>query len=410
MEKESEVDPTSRAPEIVAQTDQSYDVFLAFAGPDREIGRELYNELCQLGLRVFFDESSIQLFTSITKSIAHALQNSKALLAYYSEHFTNRPACQLELTAAFLASQQRGEIDQRIMVINPEMATGHIFPAEIATEQHIIQPTGPAADIRAVAQAVGERVTAITGGSMDNAVFVPKPRWRGRFAFGSLIGRYPESWELHNAFTESEALAEENYGPAVSLIGPQGIGKTELAMLYAYRFNAAFPGGAYWTTLAGRSDQDGMLRSYFRQCARFFPDGVPMEDHAEALKYVTAQLAQKEKPTLWIIDDIPDHIDSELLGKLLLPDQRVRNLLLGRKAILGCGAPTLELGPLAWHDAQEILMRHRQPDDNDEWAALNRLIELTEGNPDKLILAGRRLQDKQGLLSYAEYVETYSLD
>jgi TIR domain len=103
------------------------------AGPDRLAVRALYDALKKERLRVFLDETSIGLFDPITEEIENALRCSTALLAYYSRHYTSRPACQQELTAAFLAGQREGDPMRRIIVVNPEdPSTDHLLPAELA--------------------------------------------------------------------------------------------------------------------------------------------------------------------------------------------------------------------------------------------------------------------------------------
>ena len=84
-----------------------YDLFLSYAGTDRAEVRELARDLERAGLRVFLDETDVELFEPITDAIAAALRSSRALLAYYSRSYSSRPACQYELTAAFLPGSVR---------------------------------------------------------------------------------------------------------------------------------------------------------------------------------------------------------------------------------------------------------------------------------------------------------------
>ena len=66
-----------------------------------------------------------------------ACARSRVLLAYYSQHYPTRRACQWELTAAFLAAQRLGDPRQRVLVINPERnaqgapLVGHIEPVQL---------------------------------------------------------------------------------------------------------------------------------------------------------------------------------------------------------------------------------------------------------------------------------------
>ncbi|GAA0713791.1 toll/interleukin-1 receptor domain-containing protein [Dactylosporangium roseum] len=116
-------------------SNQRYDVFPSLAGPDRDAVRRLYAALTSVGLTVFIDEREIREYHGITAEIEQAPHHSKALVAYYSRHFTSRTACQYELTAAFLAGQRDGDPTKRVLVFNPHEETDHLLPAELAEDK-----------------------------------------------------------------------------------------------------------------------------------------------------------------------------------------------------------------------------------------------------------------------------------
>jgi len=93
--------------------------------------------LHEYGLRVFVDEDDIDYFGGITDQIEHALRSSKTFVVYYSRTYPERPSCQLELTAAFLAGQAEGDPTRRILVINPESSEDHLFPAELSDARYV---------------------------------------------------------------------------------------------------------------------------------------------------------------------------------------------------------------------------------------------------------------------------------
>ncbi len=75
-----------------------------WAEGDIDRARELAGALRAVGLRVWFDETEVADFASITRAVEDGLARSKALLAWYSKAYPTRRACQWELTAAFLAA------------------------------------------------------------------------------------------------------------------------------------------------------------------------------------------------------------------------------------------------------------------------------------------------------------------
>ena len=63
----------------------AYDVFLSHTWADGDRSRQIAEALTKAGLRVWFDASEIDDFTSITRAVTEGLAKSKALLAYYSK-------------------------------------------------------------------------------------------------------------------------------------------------------------------------------------------------------------------------------------------------------------------------------------------------------------------------------------
>ena len=84
-----------------------FDVFVSFAWADIESVRPLVAALRDGGLSVWFAETQIDNFESITRAVKEGLLHSKALLAFYSYKYPGRPACLWELRMAFIAASWR---------------------------------------------------------------------------------------------------------------------------------------------------------------------------------------------------------------------------------------------------------------------------------------------------------------
>src|SRR6478609_7819414 len=130
-----------------------YDLFFSYARSDSADAKPLVAALEAQGLRVWFDQTDIADFESISRSVKNGLANSKALFAYFSRTYPTRRGCQYELAAAFLAGQREGDSRKRIFVVNPEPANTHIFPVHLRDALHRNQP--PNADPTEMAAVAG---------------------------------------------------------------------------------------------------------------------------------------------------------------------------------------------------------------------------------------------------------------
>jgi hypothetical protein len=222
-----------------------YDVFLSHAWADGERPRQIADALTKAGLRVWFDTKEIADFTSITRAVTEGLAKSKALLAYYSQTYPLRRACQWELTAAFLAAQTEGDPRRRVLVINPEKSAEHIHPIELRDAKFRTAPTDNGAALQELVQSIVKHVAAINDPLADIHQLTA-PNWYGTNPVGStrFVGRLAEMWEVHSLLHRGDvtqitgaALATGGIGQ-VSGLG--GVGKSLLAEEYALHFGAAY--------------------------------------------------------------------------------------------------------------------------------------------------------------------------
>lgn len=357
--------------------DSIYDVFLSVCGTDRNTGRVLATELRALGLRVFVDEDGIEPFTGISSGIWSALGGSKCLVAYYSADYAVRPSCQRELMATYLAGQQEGDPVNRVLVINPEPETHHLRPVELADAKFAV----PSLGFAEIARLVAKRAAAIDR-PIGGVEPTRSPRLPARLCghVRNLIGRYTELWDLHSALfgTDFCLIEESACGPFASVYGLPGAGKTALVATYAWRFAAAFPGGVRWLTLAG-AGADTALTALREQCVN------------------------SEDGTLWVVDDIPDGIDTEALLDTL-PLVSSRTVLISDSDLFRDQLPGVRVGGLTYADTTTLLNRYRRPADERDETARDEIAGLVGGNPAALVAAGRYLRDRQGLESYMSVV------
>lgn len=158
------------------------DVFFRYARQDAGETGPIVRALRAQGLEVFVDDASIREYESISQRIGHGLAEAKVLVAYYSEAYPTRPACQRELTWAYLAGAMEGDPRARIMVINPAASSKHIQPVELRDARFASRPAGRRSLSR-LAIAVAERVRSLRERS------APSDRCPGRA--GGPTGRSP---------------------------------------------------------------------------------------------------------------------------------------------------------------------------------------------------------------------------
>ena len=94
---------------------------------------------------------------------------------------------------------------------------------------------------------IARRLDRKVTGERSSALSSPKPRFLIPFPRNErFVGREDDLAELHKALQGGKAVGVR---PA-ALTGMGGIGKTQLAVEYAYRYKDAYPGGVYWINAA----------------------------------------------------------------------------------------------------------------------------------------------------------------
>jgi hypothetical protein len=286
--------------------DIRWDVFLSYARRDHGEVRPIAESLHNRGLRVFVDEAAVNDFDSISQVIRRELASSLALLAFYSESYPTRRACQWELTVAYLAGQREGAAHRRVLVINPEADSDHIHPVELRDARHWSVPSAEL--LPTFADRVAEHVATLVSpiGQVETLTpvrWLPAPPRLGSPAF---VGRLPHLWRLHSALHPHAAplLTGRTAASAVVLRGRPNTGKTLLVEEYAVRFSATFPGGVFWLNLDYDSDP---LPAYARQVrtictALRLPVTGSLDD---ALSNLAVELERRGQPCLWVVDGVP---------------------------------------------------------------------------------------------------------
>ena len=362
-----------------------FDLFVSYRHADGGSVRVLGDALRQQGLRVWFDDTAIPDFGSITAEARRGIEDSKALLAYYSADYPRSRACQWELTAAFTAAQQHGDPRERILVVNPEASPDHIEPVELRDARYYPAPVGQHA-MRDLVIAVAAHVSSLEqplGSATSDGLWVPAPA----VSAPRFVGRIRDMWRVHSALGATDAgMTQAAAGPGVAVVhGIGGAGKSLLVQEYALRFGGAYPGGVFWLRAGGgeessvpdREGAETQRRTQLRQFARVLlgPERMHLLDEMtpEDVDAVLRTALTARGSCLWIVDDLPPGLTADQLSRWLGPPP-AKTIITTRSGEYG-GLPNVPLGRLEHEEAIQLLTARERPTQPSEASAADEIVE-----------------------------------
>ncbi|WP_093590105.1 tetratricopeptide repeat protein [Lentzea waywayandensis] len=395
-----------------------YDVFLSFSGDDRPRVMELYEALKDEGLRAFIDERGIRYGHGVTAEITTALRESKTMLVYYSASFPQRSACEFELRYAYLTALRAGEVEQRILVVNPEDPnTGHLLPLELSTNRYV-RTWQSKRDLATLVALVRQKAEALDG-PFPGMDFGPPPLTHHRKFEPTVdfVGRYRDRWALHSALHRGDhPLMNPVTAPQVaSLTGMTGMGKTSLAKVYVHDYGFIYPGGIYWTDLTGatrhadraRAVHTARLRELAEQVDRL-PGGLTRR---QLLGWWTRHLQDRPGPKLWVVDAVPAGTPDDVLAELVPDVGGVHTLLIGQQELSHSIAAPVRLDGLSADDGRELFsQQQRHPPVGDEVDAVDTVVKRLGGHPYAIRFAAAGARGREGLWHLRKRVDHLTSD
>ena len=354
-----------------------FDVFLSHAWgdhlncervaqrPQRAGVERLRDALRASGLRVFYDDGSIDEFAPLADTIIEALSASKVMVSWCSELYLSRPACASELTMAMTWTV--GQREPRVLVVNTEASVDHL-PLPLRAS---LIPSAPMPDddagIADLVDKIAARCEAVDDGVGEMADRSPVEWFPERIPSSTrFTGRFRELWDLHGILTSSALQSGKDARGGAVVSGMGGSGKSLLAVEYAHRFGAAWPGGVVWLVGYGfdRDDPDDPVSSAehaanaLRSLAsRLGIDGVGTMDLGGVRAAIQAWSRGRGK-VLWIVDDLADEADTDAWAA---PMEAAATIFTTRvNTYDGLFAP-LHLDELSPDDALQLLTRDHLP-------------------------------------------------
>jgi tetratricopeptide (TPR) repeat protein len=206
-------------------------------------------------------------------------------------------------------------------------------------------------------------------------------------------GRSPDLQRVATTFTK---------GRAVVLAGPEGVGKTQLAVDFAHRYGRFFAGGVFWIDFGIAEDVSLQVAA----CGDVGALGL-RADFAELTLddqlHLVLRTWQDEAPRLLVFDDCDDE---DLLREWLPAGGGAHVLATSRRSSWN-GAlkvSTVPVGPLPREEGAALLRRLR-PDVPASAPALRQIAEELDDLPLALRLAGGFLRRYRGSLSLEAFLE-----
>ncbi len=265
-------------------------VFLSYSRKDAEFVRELHRRLTRDGVECFYDEASIEGGDNFVLRLQDGVGRCDRFVAVLSPDFVASDWAQREWTAAVA----------RGVKIIPLMLRECGVPPLLQTLQMI-----DASDYPRLCGLLGGTEREDIAPPADRTTLPPVTRLPARSSMphrsmeGGFVGRVAELWTVHDQLRDKKTSIVSGVGV---VYGAGGLGKTQLAIEYAHRFNAHYPGGIFWID----ADQ-GIQRliDILVRCLSLKVDGkLPVPDQ---LASIWATIAQR-LAMLVVLDNFPEQV------------------------------------------------------------------------------------------------------
>ena len=220
----------------------------------------------------------------------------------------------------------------------------------------------------------------------------PQGPWYVPFARNpAFVGRVEDLDRLHAALarpTQDGSQAVVGIRPA-GVTGMGGMGKTQLAVEYAFRYQAEYPGGVFWLNAAGD------WRAEFAGLGEYLDPGCPGEPQETQIR-AAADYLQAHPACLLVLDNVDDPQQLRRpLTRFLVPAALPCALLFTR-GVTNSAASDRSNCPCCPRPGLKLLLRHptRQPVlavDHPEHAEAVQIYAVLGGLPLALEIAGAHL-------------------
>ncbi len=395
------------------ESDKTYDLFISYRhrigdGPEKrtaEVGA-MATQLEEAGFSIFIDQSEIDVFEGFTPEVEAGIENSKALLVYFSNDYTKSQACMAEFRAMYIAAIQNGwDPRERIFVLNPEDNCNHFdeLPVDLRDVNAALTAESAVENLQKSISILDD--TFGRRGLHTRTSYYPS-QLTGSERF---VGRVKEMWEMHYSLNASEfpqTTGSAGYPDIAQVIGMGGLGKSLLAEEYSLRFGAAYPGGVFWLRANGSYNPTApdiesflvLCKEQLRVIAESLGLRLPQETTLEGFRYSIGQkIGVEGKRCLWVVDDVPTGLagHGNAVKAWLSPSPLARTLITTRSHEYRNFGGAIPLEVLSNDQAKNLLKKHgieitSQEEDTDD------LLERLGGHSLALDIAGTAIKENGG--------------
>jgi tetratricopeptide (TPR) repeat protein len=342
--------------------------------------------------RLYADDSTEKRYVAAIQTLHHQLATHSFLFIGFSladEDFTD----QLRM----LEEVYQGAAGPHYVLL-PEAQRDHFKSPTSAIEPVFFQSFGePLLNcLRHMTGIVGSTVksmptanTTVADYSPDKPVFYVPFRAKGE----QMVGRRDALEKVRNQLCEGKRTY---IGQAVAFQGLGGLGKTQLAVEYAYAYRSEYPNGVIWIN----ADQDIIAQLIkLAEEARWVS---PLSE--QSFKIQTARQRLREvSGCLIVFDNLEQLADIEEL----LPKAQTNSHILVTSRVEQEGFNPVSLDILTSELGLQLLVQEagRKLEDEEDIQAAKAIVERLDGLPLALELAGAYLRRRHDAVSWKQYLE-----
>ena len=218
----------------------------------------------------------------------------------------------------------------------------------------------------------------------------------------NFVGRHTELLELYLSLIGELSVVAINQ--VVNVFGLGGIGKTQLAVEFAYRFAFAFPEGVLWLNAA--RDWQAEFAGAARKLGLTVEDPTSSDADTRLLHKLQGYISE-HKSMLVVIDNVadPSKLDDEVLPGFVPTALGCSLMFTSRSQALPVNAKALEVKVLSADAAFELLTKGNPPAFEEEILSAQKICATLGNLPLAVELAGAYLKEKRGTITYAVYLK-----
>jgi tetratricopeptide (TPR) repeat protein len=271
---------------------ERYDFFLSRRGSVSTIAREVTDVLTEKGYKVLVQDYDIPLGASFVEAMHEAVINSRDLIILFTEDYLRSPYTRKEFTS-FEAERVKTAEERHIIVLRCEDV-----PLRGLLADNVYQTLVGIED----AEERKRRIIAAAERQSQAAPPPPRPFIGVPPRIASFTGRAEELDRLDAVLMQDKpaAVTQASVGRA-AVQGMGGVGKTSLAIEYAYRFRGLYA-GVCWCPAEART---GLLSALGSLAVTLGASTAEEADVEKAAKAALRRLAEQRATWLLVYDNVP---------------------------------------------------------------------------------------------------------